>query len=170
MVKRISLQEALTSIKQSVASLPIHIPETPERTLEKTIIKAGISTCSKCQVHFDKLTEFKNHCKSPEHVLQLKKTETAPQLQEELQDSDNRMKVQRVPPYFELKHEMVTFRFFQEILNNGRAISEFPTLLRELEALVNSPVLFCLIRNGYVAIALVKVSNLEIVKSKCLKK
>lgn len=170
MIRGISLQEALANIKQNTGLFLTHIPETLERKDERAVTKVGLYTCSKCQVHFDKLVEFKNHCKSPEHVLQLKKLEEVPQLKEELWVSDDQIRFQRIPPYFELKHDMITLRFFQEIFNDSHAISETSALIRELEALVNSSVLFCLIRNGYVAIALLKVNKLEIVKSKCLKK
>ena len=172
MVIRVSLHEALASIRKSVESLT-HTPEVTEEEHEKVIKRPEPHTCNKCQVRFDTLAEFKSHWRSPEHIFQLKKTEEALQVQEETRghrDTDDRLKLQRVPPYFRLSRDGATFSIFQEILNDSHAINDIPALLRELDTLLHSSVLFCLIRNGYVAISLLEVGSLKIVKSKCLKK
>lgn len=81
-----------------------------------------------------------------------------------------KVEFQAIPPYLKVHCGMVTFRFFQRILNNCHEITGMPNLLQRLETLSESSVLICLIRNGYVAMALLNAANREIIKSKCIKR
>lgn len=173
MINRISLGEALTRLMQDFKSSLMRVSEMPESWYEVALTKTDVYTCSKCNVSFGTLLEFKNHCKSTEHVLQLmKRVGEDFEQDEEPEDveSEDEENIQAVSPYLNVRCGMATFRFFQKIFFNYQDIKRMPSLLSKLEALNESPVLICLIRSGYVAMAVVEASNREITRSKCIKR